>query len=37
MARKMPQQNRCMEWKFATGHICAMLNGTGFVEEHETL
>jgi len=27
------------EWKFATlfGHIHAMLNGAGFVEEHETL
>jgi len=37
-ARKMPQQNGCVEQKFATlfGRICAMLNGAGFVEEHET-
>ncbi len=38
-ARKTPQQNGCVEWKFATlfGHVRAMLNGAGFIEEHETL
>jgi len=38
-ARKMPQQNGHIEQKFATlfSHIRVMLNGAGFVKEHETL
>jgi len=39
MARKTPQQNGRVERKFTTlfGRVRAMLNGAGFVEEHETL
>jgi len=38
-ARKTPQQNGRVERKFATlfGCVRAMLNGAGFVKEHETL